>query len=288
MVGDHPAMQRLFALTRVAALTDLPVVISGETGTGKELVARAIHALSGRAAGPFIDVNCAAIAETLAEAELFGAERGAYTGAQRTTDGFLSLAHRGTLLLDELCSMPATMQAKLLRALELGEFWRVGGRVRIRADFRTVATVSASIRQLVAAERLRADLGYRLQGYELELPPLRARRSDIGALARAFVAETGRAVNIAPDAMALLEAHAWPGNVRQLRSVIHRVVASNGAHDIAAPDLAAVLPGMVAADAGPVDWPRVVALHGSISAAARALGIPRTTLRSRLQGYTGV
>jgi transcriptional regulator with PAS, ATPase and Fis domain len=250
------------------------------------LVSRAIHALSIRSVGPFIDVNCAAITETLAERELFGAERGSYTGAQRTTEGFLALAHTGTLLLDEVCSMGPGIQAKLLRALELGEFWRVGGRARVRADFRTIATVSAPIEELMDAGRLRPDLAYRLQGYELLIPPLRERRTDIGDLARVFLAEAGGSARISPDAIRVLEACSWRGNVRQLRSVIRRVVASNGVHDITPVHLAPILPRAARAVGADRDWWSLVELHGSVSATARALGIPRSTLRSRLHAAT--
>jgi len=276
-------MLEVYTLARAAAGTDLPVVICGQTGTGKELVARAIHVLSARRGGPFVDMNCAAIPETLAESELFGAEQGAFTGARYRTDGFLSMASGGTLLLDEVCSMPLATQAKLLRALEFGEFWRVGGRIRVRADFRIIATASAPLEQLIDVGRLRPDLAYRLHGYDVQLPRLCERPSDVPALVEAFLHESGGQKSITSDALQLLTRYRWPGNVRQLRHVVSRMAAAANGDDIGLANVAAALPRTRTGPIRSDDLPAVVAACGSVSAAARTLGVSRSTLRSRLK-----
>lgn len=227
MIGECPAMWAVYRLIRRVAPTDLPVLIEGETGTGKELVARALHELGPRAAGPLVDLNCAAITEGLAEAELFGWERGAFSGAHQQVCGLLELADGGTLFLDEVCSLPTAVQAKALRAVERHEFRRVGGRTIIPSDFRLVAAVSRPVEDLLATGALRPDFAFRLAGITVTLPPLRARDGDIRLLAEHFLEAAGRAVGRPmrwhDDALAALEGHAWPGNVRELEMLVRRL-----------------------------------------------------------------
>jgi transcriptional regulator with GAF, ATPase, and Fis domain len=226
-VGAHPALRAaLRALQRVAP-TESTVLLLGESGTGKELFARALHALSPRSSGPFVAVNCAAIPETLVEAELFGHEMGAFTGADRRRAGRFELASRGTLLLDEVGELPLAVQAKVLRVLDDGRFERVGGGATLTADVRLVAATNRNLAQMVAAGTFRADLLYRLEIFPIELPPLRERASDIALVARHLAGEISARLKLAPfelapDALALLAAEPWPGNVRQLANVLER------------------------------------------------------------------
>jgi DNA-binding NtrC family response regulator len=227
IVGAHPALRAaLRALQRVAP-TESTVLLLGESGTGKELFARALHALSPRSSGPFVAVNCAAIPETLVEAELFGHEKGAFTGADRRRAGRFELASRGTLLLDEVGELPLAVQAKVLRVLDDGRFERVGGGATLTADVRLVAATNRNLAQMVAAGTFRADLLYRLEIFPIELPPLRERASDIALVARHLAGEISARLKLAPfelapDALALLAAEPWPGNVRQLANVLER------------------------------------------------------------------
>jgi len=214
---------------RRASARDIPVCIYGESGTGKELVARAIHENSTRRNGPFVAINCAAIPESLHEAELFGHERGAFTGAVREKAGLLETADGGTLLLDEVGEMPLPAQAKLLRAIETRQIVRVGG-VRPRpVDVRFVSATNRDLEQLIAARAFRRDLFFRLNGISVHVPPLRERLAELEGLARRFLAEFGASMGrpapaLSSDALAELRAHAWPGNVRELRNVIERAV----------------------------------------------------------------
>jgi DNA-binding NtrC family response regulator len=287
MIGRHPAMRAVYRLVRLAAATDLPVLIVGETGTGKELVARALHALSAVKDGPFVDVNCAAIPETLAEAEFFGAEKGAYTGAAQRRDGLLAEACGGTLYLDEVCSMPWGIQAKLLRAIEFREFRRVGGKGILRSTFRIVASVAASPPQLVAADRLRADLVFRLAAVQVTLPPLRNRRADIPDLTRHFLHRGPSSQNgweITPGALALLRAYSWPGNVRELRTVVERLrLLEAGTRVVDLGRVRQVLGGHLMS-------PELVqaalqSAEGSVRGAARLLGVSRIRLRRFLERH---
>jgi transcriptional regulator with PAS, ATPase and Fis domain len=246
---------------------------------GKELVARALHELSLARLGPFVDLNCAAIPESLGEAELFGVERGAFTGALERRDGLLAAADHGTLFLDEVCSMSLGLQAKLLRALELQEFRRVGSRHVLRSTFRVIATVSEPAEHLMARGRLRPDLGFRLAGAEVTLPPLRGRRSDVLPLVEHFLAAgNGHGPwTLSAEATALLRAYAWPGNVRQLRMVVDRLrlLAPNPRieeHHVCAAVGSATLGPARVRDA-------LKRTRGSVRGAARLLGVPRTTLQ---------
>ena len=226
IVGQSGAMQALFRELDRVAPTDVSVLIHGESGTGKELVARAIHDSSGRAGGPFIALNCAAIPESLQESEFFGHEKGSFTGATARRIGRFELAHGGTLFLDEIGELSASLQAKLLRVLQERTFQRVGGEQDVRSDFRLVTATHRDLSAEVDALRFRSDLFFRLNVFELELPSLRARAGDVALLARTFIAAASpaREVELDPDALAALEGYAWPGNVRELENAIQRAL----------------------------------------------------------------
>jgi DNA-binding NtrC family response regulator len=219
------AMRRLDRVIRAVAEKDVTVTLIGESGTGKEVLARRVHELSGRRRGPFVPINCAAIPESLFESELFGHEKGAFTGASERARGKIEAAAGGTLFLDEIGEMPLGVQAKLLRFLEGRRFMRVGGSTKISVDARLVCATLRPIDEEVKANRFRADLYYRIQGISLRVPPLRERRGDIGPLLQQFVAEMAarhsvRPPRIARASLAALRAHDWPGNVRELRNVV--------------------------------------------------------------------
>ena len=230
MVGQSPEMRKLATLVGQVARTTATVLIMGESGTGKELLARAIHRQGPRRDRPFVAVNPAAIADTLMESELFGHERGAFTGAYQRKLGRFELAQGGTLFLDEIGSLKPEMQAKLLRVLQEREMERVGGTHTVKLDVRIIAATNADLRQAVAAQTFREDLFYRLNVVRVSMPPLRARRDDIGVLADHFIRryrqQFGKPVSgLAPEALAALSDYSWPGNVRELQNVIERCVA---------------------------------------------------------------
>jgi two-component system response regulator HydG len=229
ILGRSPAMRSLREAIARAAVTPFPVLIEGESGTGKELAARALHELSGRGGGPFVAVNCGAFPETLLEAELFGVEKGAFTGATARKPGRFERANGGTLFLDEVGEMPVGAQVKLLRALQEGEIERLGGTQTVKVDVRLVAATSKDLGREVAEGRFREDLYYRLNVVEIRLPPLSWRREDIPLLAdhflRRFAAKNGKSVRgFTPEALAALEDYAWPGNVRELEHAVERAV----------------------------------------------------------------
>jgi transcriptional regulator with PAS, ATPase and Fis domain len=231
-----------------AAPTDLTVLILGESGTGKEVLARGIHRLSARKDGPFVPVNCAAIPEGLLESELFGHERGAFTGAVRARPGRFELAKEGTLFLDEIGDMPLSMQSKILRVLQEREFERVGGTRTITADVRVIAATHRDLAADVREGRFRDDLYYRLNVVSVALPPLRARKGDIPALVAHFIdvyapAAGKEIAGVTPGALSALFAYDWPGNVRELANVVEHAVASARGREIVAEDLATVLHG---------------------------------------------
>jgi transcriptional regulator with PAS, ATPase and Fis domain len=234
IVGDSPAMREVYRLTHLVAPTPASVLLVGETGTGKEMVARAIHRLSPRAEGPYVRVNCGALAESLLESELFGHVKGAFTGAIDNKIGRFEAAHGGTIFLDEISSMSAKLQVKLLRVLQEKELERVGESRTIRVDTRVVAATNELLEDEIAAGRFRDDLYYRLNVVPIYLPPLRERREDIPDLARFFLErhseEHGRdAPELGPDMLRLLGQHDWPGNVRELENYMERaVVLSRG------------------------------------------------------------
>jgi two-component system response regulator HydG len=229
LVGSTEVMSRLYDAIGRVAKTDSPVAIYGESGTGKELVARAIHNLSRRHSGPFIKVNCGALAETLLESELFGHERGAFTGAIKRRLGRLELADGGTLFLDEIGEISPAMQVKLLRVLQEGTFERVGGEQTIKVDLRVLSATHRDLQRLIEKGQFREDLFYRLQVVPLQVPPLRDRRADIPELARHFIHKLAPRANpavnaIAEDAIVRLLAYGWPGNVRELENAIEQAL----------------------------------------------------------------
>jgi len=228
MVGKGPAMSRLYELIRRAAPSEGRVLITGENGTGKELVARALHEHSRRKAGPFVKLNCAAVPHELIESELFGHEKGAFTGAVSVRRGKFELAHEGTLFLDEVGDMPASMQAKLLRVLQEGELERVGGSETLKVDVRVVAATNKDLEKEIAAGRFREDLYYRLDVVHLHTPPLRERREDLPELIAAFLGEccarnNKKPLTLTSEAMEPFLAYDYPGNVRELRNLVERL-----------------------------------------------------------------
>jgi two-component system response regulator AtoC len=237
MVGNSPAMRKLYEAIRQVAPEKATALVVGETGTGKELVAHAIHQLSPRSEALFVAVNCAAIPAEMMESELFGHERGAFTGAIKERIGKFELADGGTLFLDEVTEMPIALQAKLLRALQEGTIERLGGRRPIAVDLRIVAATNRDPQQAVRDGLLREDLYYRLNVFRLDLPPLRERIEDIPTLAQHFVARRG--LELAPGVLDILVAYSWPGNVRELENVLERAAIVCGGHTITAAHLPA-------------------------------------------------
>ncbi len=226
MIGSSPAMQTVYDLIGRVARTDASVLLTGETGTGKEVVAQTIHSLSRRRKELFLPVNCGAISANLIESEIFGHERGSFTGADRTHKGHFERAHRGTLLLDEITEMPLELQVRLLRVLETGTVTRVGGNEPIKVDVRILAATSLRIEEAVAAKKIREDLLYRLNVFPISLPPLRERGDDITLLAEQCLADlnaaAGSGKHFTRACLERLRRHSWPGNVRELKNVIHR------------------------------------------------------------------
>jgi DNA-binding NtrC family response regulator len=227
IVGDDPQLKQVSLALHRAAATDTTVLLEGESGTGKELFARALHALSPRADGPFVAINCAAIPETLLETELFGHEKGAFTGASARKPGKFELAHRGTLFLDEIGELPLPLQPKILRALEEKQFERVGGTLPLKVDVRVVAATNRHLKAAVAARQYREDLFFRLSVFPIVIPPLRERTNDVITLARYFIDRFCRELNkrplaLSPAAEQELLAYPWPGNVRELQNCIER------------------------------------------------------------------
>ncbi|HVG58509.1 MAG TPA: sigma-54 dependent transcriptional regulator [Hyalangium sp.] len=242
IIGESPQIQEVYKIIDKVADTPSTVLITGESGTGKELIATALHGASSRRDQPFIKINCAAIPHNLIESELFGYERGAFTGAVTSKPGRFELADGGTLFLDEIGEIPVEMQVKLLRALQEGEFERVGGIKTTRVDVRLVAATNRDLQAEIEAGRFRKDLYYRLAVVPIVLPALRERRSDIPMLARHFVDKYNRRLNkkiedIADDAMALLQGYSWPGNIRELENLIERVLLFADGPLITAKDL---------------------------------------------------
>jgi two-component system, NtrC family, nitrogen regulation response regulator NtrX len=228
MVGKGPAMAQIYELIRRAAPSEGRVLVTGENGTGKELVARAVHQHSRRRSGPFVKLNCAAVPHELIESELFGHERGAFTGAVSARRGKFELAHDGTLFLDEIGDMPQAMQAKLLRVLQEGELERVGGTETLKVDVRVIAATNKDLEKEIAAGRFREDLYYRLNVVQLHTPPLRSHKEDLPDLIGAFLKEAcsrngKRPMTLSPEAVAVMGAYDYPGNVRELRNLVERL-----------------------------------------------------------------
>jgi DNA-binding NtrC family response regulator len=227
VIGEDPALKETMLAIQRAAATDTTVLILGESGTGKELMSRALHQLSPRAKGPFVAINCAAIPEALLENELFGHEKGAFTGAHARKEGKAELAHRGTLFLDEIGDLPLPLQGKILRLVQEKQFERVGGNQTLSVDIRVVTATNRDLRAAVARGEFREDLFFRISVFPVEIPPLRRRRSDIPILAEAFLEryakEMGRkGLRLGPEAKRALQEHSWPGNVRELQNCLER------------------------------------------------------------------
>lgn len=304
MVGAGAAFQSILKSVQIVAPTDATVLIMGETGTGKELVARAIHELSSRSKASFVKVNCAAIPAGLLESELFGHEKGSFTGAVAQKMGRFEIAHQGTLFLDEIGEMPVELQPKLLRAIQDQEFERIGGNRTIRTDVRIIAATNRDLKAMIDENRFRADLYYRLHVFPLIVPPLRERREDIPLLTRYFVQKhaqrMGRRVESIPtQALEALTNYDWPGNIRELQNVLERsVILSRGPElRVAMPALAGrsspVLPNARSSKSSEsVERARILealkeskGLVGGSNGAASRLGLKRTTLQSRMRRY---
>lgn len=305
LIGACPLMRDLFQRLQRVAPTGVSVLLTGESGTGKELVAETIHSLSAGRDGPFVAVNCGAIPETLVEAELFGYERGSFTGAVRSQAGYFERAGRGTLFLDEAGEMPLDMQVKLLRALESRRFCRVGGDREIPLQARVVAATNRSVQEALADNRLRADLLYRLAVFHLHIPPVRRRGQDVYLLASSFLQRLNEVDGLnkvlSADSLRYLSEHSWPGNVRELYNTLQRAfILGDDELDLrGATDYSAEL-----AEAGDVDAAvtfragmtlaeveRVVIIEtlrrckGNKTRAAAVLGISLKTLYNRLNEY---
>ena len=313
MAGASANMRQIFSLVEQVAPSKAAVLITGESGTGKELVARALHTLSPRANGPFVALNCAAMPESLIESELFGHEKGAFTGAVERRAGCFELAQHGTLLLDEIGDMPLNTQAKLLRVLEDSRVRRLGGRTETVVDVRVVASTNKNLPEAIRANQFREDLFYRLNVFEILLPPLRDRLEDVPVLSRALLEDLNRkhgtqVIDIAPDAMDLLRRHRWPGNVRELRNALERAVilAADGVvlarhlppsvvpaavreivvSESAAEDFLVLPSGTTIDDAERALVKRTLILtKGNKTRAAEVLGISLKTLFNKLKGY---
>ena len=311
MVGRSPAMQELFDTIRRLAPHVRTALVTGETGTGKELVARALHMLGPRRARKFIAFNCSAVVETLFESELFGHARGAFTGAVEAKAGLFELADGGTLFLDEVGELPLSVQAKLLRVLENGEVQRVGATEGKRVDVRIIAATNRRLVDEVAAGRFRQDLYYRLNIIEIVLPPLRERRGDTPYLTATFIKEFAKRfskplVGVSPGAERLLHDAPWPGNIRELRNVIERACMLSEGHVLSESEALAALGGghhrapaaVATAAATPQEPPEAVPeldrttieralqqVGGNRSAAARRLGVSRRALYRRLDAF---
>src|SRR5437899_10307712 len=297
IVGKSAALRRLLDMVRVVAPTNATVLINEETGTGKELIAEAIHNCSDRSAGPFVKVNCAAIPAGLLESELFGHERGAYTGAVARGIGRFERANRGTLFLDEIGDLPLELQPKLLRVMQERQFERLGGATTIHTDVRVICATHRNLVEMVDEREFRADLFYRLSVFPIELPPLRERTEDIRLLIHHFAMDYAARMNkritaISEEFMAALARHAWPGNVRELQNFIERsVILSTGA----------VLSGSLPEVTGTLKLSAAVTLEeaershilhtleqtegvvGGQDGAAARLGLPRTTLIAKMK-----
>jgi formate hydrogenlyase transcriptional activator len=299
LIGSSPALRRVWNFVKMVAPTNSAVLIEGETGTGKELIARAIHEESARRSAPFVKLNCAAMPAGLIESELFGHERGAFTGALTQTIGRFQLAHQGTLFLDEIGDLPLELQPKLLRALQEKEFERLGGAHTIHVDVRIVAATNQDLAQMVADRKFRADLFYRLNVFPIGLPPLRERAEDIPLLASHFMDRFARRMhkdisNIPNEVMEILRLYGWPGNIRELQNFMERAVIMCDGPDLRLPpgELKQLLrqdtPSAIRTLA---DAEREHILHvlqqaswvvGGNDGAAARLGLPRTTLLHRM------
>jgi DNA-binding NtrC family response regulator len=301
VVAESPAMKSVLKVVQRIGPADANVLITGENGTGKEVIARSLHAVSNRAAKPLVTVNAGALAESLFESELFGHVRGAFTDAKTDRVGRFELADGGTLFLDEIANVPLNLQAKLLRVLETGEFERVGSSKTSKVNVRVLSATNADLKKDVAEGRFRQDLMFRLNTVEIHLPPLRDRREDIAALADHFLRQhtdryrRGR-MNFTLQALEALREYSWPGNVRELDHIIERAVLMSSDNTVSAMDLAlqtsptaqvsAQLEEMSLEDAERLLIKKALArFEGNANRAAEALGLSRSALYRRLQKY---
>ena len=293
-------MQKVYDLIGKVAPTEATILVLGETGTGKELVAETVHSLSRRHKEPFLPINCGAVSPTLIESELFGHERGSFTGADRMHKGYFERAHRGTLFLDEITEMPHELQVKLLRVLETGKVTRIGGNEAIPVDVRVIAASNRRPEEAVAAGKLREDLHYRLNVFPIHLPPLRERRDDVDLLAEHFLAllnkEQGTSKDFTRPALQRLRTHNWPGNVRELKNLVHRayILAEEHIGIDSLPLGVQETPGSnlnvkVGTSLGEVEQRLILATledcEGDKKKAAEVLGISLKTLYNRLNEY---
>jgi two-component system NtrC family response regulator len=300
IVGNSPQMMKVLRDVERIAKTDISVLILGESGTGKELLANAIHRLSTRKAKPFVAINCAAIPEGLLESELFGHEKGAFTGAAKQTLGKIEMAHEGTLFLDEVGDIPLSMQVKLLRFLEDQVVERVGGRRPIKVDTRVICATNQPLQDLIEQGRFREDLFYRINGFSVTIPPLREREGDVLVLAnfflRQYAAELDRPCRrFAPDALGVLAQHGWRGNVRELENRVKRAVVMCEGATVQAEDLDLAVSKAPLASLNLAEARRAAERHvitralagadGNISQAAELLGITRPTLYDLLKEH---
>jgi DNA-binding NtrC family response regulator len=299
IVGESPPMKKVMELAEHVAKTDATVLIRGESGTGKELIARAIHANSRRRYAPIIPVNCGALPETLLESELFGHEKGAFTGAQYRRKGRLEMADGGTLFLDEVGSISAKTQVDLLRVLETKEFTRIGGTRSVQVDFRVICATNENLEKEVEEGRFREDFYYRINVFTIEAPPLRARRSDIPLLANHILQRFARQMDtrvreVSPAAMAVLTAWDWPGNVRELSNAIERAMVVGREEAIQPEDLPIRIGARRAANGQPDSLAEVERRHinavldrtdWNITRSAEILGIDRVTVYNKIKKY---
>jgi len=299
MQGASRAMERLLAMLDRAGRANSHVLIVGESGSGKELAARSIHRASPRRDLPFLAMNCAALPDELLESELFGHEKGAFTGAAARRHGLLELAHEGTLFLDEVAEMSAAMQAKLLRALDRGEIRRLGGDRTLHVDVRVIAATNKDLTRAIATGEFRHDLYYRLGVVVIEVPPLRERVEDIPLLVEYFAHRAAgpdqRPIKVSAEAMAVLTRYSWPGNVRELRNLMERLTVLSSGEEIASADVALHLGAPAAeAEAGLLSLDEIERRHiikvlqntgGNRARAAKILGIDPKTLYNKLKSY---
>ncbi|MBU0514884.1 MAG: sigma-54 dependent transcriptional regulator [Proteobacteria bacterium] len=298
LIGQSQAMRQVFALIEDIAPTDAPVLVTGETGTGKELVARAIHARSERRFWPFVPLNCGAVTETLLESELFGHERGAFTGAVQARRGRLEMADKGVLFLDEVGDIPGKMQVDLLRVLEEKTFYRIGGTTKVQSDFRLICATHRHLPTLIEEGRFRSDFYYRINVITIDVPPLRRRPEDIGLLSvhflERFALDTGKRLSgFTAEALAQLKGYPWPGNVRELKNVIERAVVICRGDRVGVQELSFLRPGD-APEASPRTLEEVEIDHlrrtleasaWNVTQAARRLGIDRGTLFRKMKRH---
>src|SRR5687768_1120533 len=297
---DEKMLKVCSTIEKVAG-TNATVMLLGESGTGKELLARGVHALSSRREGRFVAINCAAIPENLLESELFGYERGAFTGAAKQTPGKIELAHRGTLFLDEIGDLPTALQAKIVRFLQDRTIERLGGRQQIPVDVRVVCATHQDLPGMIKQGRFREDLYYRLAEIVVQIPPLRARKGDAALLAHAFARQFGTeqkrsSLTLTPDAVAAIEAHTWPGNVRELQNCVKRAVIMADGNVLRAADFGLAPPEAAAAEVRTLKDVRDEAerdavirvlsrVNGNMSRAAELLGVSRPTLYDLLNRF---